>query len=96
MNLNSFAIAATLLVSATAQANDVDPNGFEKQHFISSATRAEVKADLKVAQQQGQLPVGELGVKVVDAPSTRTRAQVAAEARTSVHSYGELGQASVE
>ena len=95
-NITSIVIAATLLVSSTAFANDVDPNGFEKQHFISSATRAEVKADLKVAQQQGQLPVGELGVKVVDAPSTKTRAQVAAEARTSVHSYGELGQASVE
>ena len=96
MNMTSIVIAATLLVWGTAFANDVDPNGFEKQHFISSATRAEVKADLKVAQQQGQLPSGELGVKFVDAPSTKTRAQVAAEASTSVHSYGELGQASVE
>jgi hypothetical protein len=87
---------ASLLVSTVAFANDVDPNGFEKQHSISSASRAEVIADLKVAQQQGQLPMGELGVKANDTLSTKTRAQVAAEARQSVHSYGELGDASVE
>jgi hypothetical protein len=90
-----FALAA-LLVSSAVLANDVDPNGFEKQSFKSSVTRAEVIADMKLAQQQGLLPVGELGVKAISEPSTKTRAQVAAEARMSVHSYGELGTASVE
>ena len=94
--MKSIVILASLLVSTVAFANDVDPNGFEKQHFVSSATRTEVKADLKVAQQQGQLPTGELGAKVIAEPSSKTRAQVAADARQSVHSYGELGQASVE
>jgi Domain of unknown function (DUF4148) len=87
---------AALLVSTAAFAGDVDPNGFEKQHFASSISRTEVVADLKLAQQQGQLPIGELGTKAISEPSTKSRAQVAAEARSSVHSYGELGQASVE
>jgi len=86
-------LAAALLVSTAALANDIDPNGFEKDHFISSASRAEVAADLKVAQQQGELSLGEQGTKVVAEPSTKTRAQVAAEARTAKHVYGE---ASVE
>jgi len=89
-------ILASLLISTSVFANDVDPNGFEKQHFIASASRSEVVADLKLAQQQGQLPIGELGVKPISQPSSKTRAEVAAEARASVHSYGELGQASVE
>ena len=86
-------VLAALLVSTSVFAGDVDPNGFEKQHFQTSAARAEVKADLKVAQQLGQLPVGELGVKPLAQESTKSRAEVAAEARNSVHSYGE---ASVE
>lgn len=90
------AFAAALLVSTAAFAGDVDPNGFEKQHFASSATRAEVVADLKAAQAQGQLPTGELGVKFVAEPSTKTRAQVASEARNSTHSYGEVVSASIE
>lgn len=94
--MKNLVIIASLLVSSVAFANDVDPNGFEKQHFISSATRAEVKADLKLAQQQGLLPVGELGVKVIAPQSTKTRAEVAAEARQVAHVYGELGDASVE
>jgi hypothetical protein len=84
---------AALLVSTAALANDIDPNGFEKEHFISSASRAEVVADLKIAQQHGQLSYGEQDMKVVAEPSTKTRAQVAAEARATKHVYGE---ASVE
>jgi len=86
-------LAAALLVSTAALANDIDPNGFEKEHFISSASRAEVVADLKLAQQGGELSLGEQGMKPVAEPSTKTRAQVGAEARTSKRVYGE---ASVE
>lgn len=92
--MKSFVVLASVLVSTVAFANDVDPNGFEKQHFVASATRAEVQADLKVAQQQGLLPTGELGVKVLATPSTKSRAQVAAEASKGGHVYGEI--ASVE
>jgi hypothetical protein len=84
---------AALLVSTVAFANDIDPNGFEKQHFVSSASRAEVSAQLRIAQQQGELSVGEQGLKSIVEPATKTRAQVAAEARDSKHVYGE---ASVE
>jgi hypothetical protein len=95
-------ILASLLVSTSVFANDVDPFGFEKQQSIGSTSRAEVVADLKLAQQQGQLPVGELGVKPIDAPSIKSRAQVAAEtreaARLGLLRHGVLGpvQATVE
>ena len=84
---------AALLVSTAALANDIDPNGFEKEAFISSASRADVKRDLQIAQAKGELSMGERGLKVIDEPSTKTRAQVAAEARNTKHTYGE---ASVE
>jgi hypothetical protein len=95
-SMNTIVIVASLLVSGAAYANDVDPNGFEKQHFITSASRADVVADLKVAQQQGLLPVGEVGTKVIAEPSTKSRAQVAAEARNVSHVYGEVADVSVE
>lgn len=89
--MKTITLLAALLVSSGVFANDVDPNGFEKQHFASSATRAEVVADLKVAQQQGQLPMGELGVKAIDTVSTKTRAQVVAETLQSKRlGYGEV------
>ena len=84
---------AALLVSTAALANDIDPNGFEKEHFVSSASRADVKRDLQIAQMNGQLSYGEQGIKVIAEPSTKSRSQVAAEARDSKHTYGE---ASVE
>jgi hypothetical protein len=88
--MKSIVFAAAVLVSGVALANDVDPNGFEKEHFQSSASRAEVIAELKAAQAKGLLPQGELGVKVVEQASTRSRAEVAAEARASAHRYGEV------
>jgi len=75
-------LALAILSSGVALANDVDPNGFEKEHFQFSKSREEVKADLKVAQANGELPrFGELGVQFRDPPSTKSRAQVAAETR---------------
>jgi hypothetical protein len=69
-----------LLAAAPAFAGDVDPYGFEKEHFVSARARAEVHAELLQAQNAGTLPVaGEIGVKFVDAPSRKTRAQVVAE-----------------
>lgn len=84
------------LAVTSALANDVDPFGFEKEHFITSKTRAEVVAELQAAQARGELPVaGEIGVRFADAPSTKTRAQVVAEtleaARLGVLTYGEEG-----
>jgi len=86
---------ATVLVSASALANDVDPFGFEQEQFVSTKTRAEVFAELQAARAKDELPVGELGVRFVAPPSTKTRAQVAAEtleaARLGLLQYGELG-----
>jgi hypothetical protein len=90
-------LAALLLVAASAFANDVDPFGFEKEHFQSSKSRGEVKAELEDAQAIGQLPVfGEIGVKPVEIASTKSRAQVVAETREAARlgllgGYGELG-----
>jgi hypothetical protein len=87
---------AAMAVGTAARANDVDPFGFEKEHFISLKSRAEVVADLKAAQAAGQLPIpGELGVRVADEPSIKSRAQVVAETleaqRLGLLTYGEIG-----
>jgi len=87
---------ASIVVVASVRANDIDPFGFEKEHFITSKARAEVVADLKAAQASGQLPVaGEIGVRAIDTPSIKARAQVVAEtleaARLGLLTYGELG-----
>src|SRR5262249_30634491 len=97
-------ILAALLVATSAFANDIDPNGFEKEHFQFSKARTEVSADLKVAQATGQLPAfGEVGVRPIEAKSIKTHAQVAAETREAARlgllsGYGEAGpkQATVE
>jgi hypothetical protein len=91
------AIATLALALGTAaHANDIDPFGFEKDHFVTAKSRAEVVADLKAAQVAGQLPVaGEVGVRFVDVPSTKSRAQVVAETqeaqRLGLLTYGEAG-----
>jgi hypothetical protein len=78
MNRNYVLIA--LLAAAPALANDIDPFGLEKDHFMSDRSRAQVVAELKQAQIAGAMPVaGEVGVKFVDTPSRKTRAQVVAE-----------------
>jgi len=84
------------LAVTSVLADDVDPFGFEKEHFISSRSRAEVVAELRAAQARDELPVaGEIGVRFADALSTKTRAQVRAEtleaARLGVLRYGEEG-----
>ena len=96
--MNKFASTvalASLVVCTTVLANDVDPFGFEKEHFITSKSRAEVVADVHAAHAAGQLPIpGELGVKFVDAPSVKPREQVVAETleakRLGLVTYGEL------
>lgn len=93
--MKSIAFVLAVVSSGVAFANDVDPFGFEKEHFVSSKSRAEVKADRKVAQAKGELPrFGELGVQFADAPSIKSRAQVAAETREAgrlglLSNYGE-------
>lgn len=78
----SGALLVLSLAAFAARANDIDPFGFEKEHFITSKTRAEVVADVKAARADGVLPVpGELGVRPAEVASVKTRAQVAAETR---------------
>jgi hypothetical protein len=86
-----------LLAAAPAFANDVDPYGFEKEHFSATGSRAQVVRDLEQARIAGQLPVaGEIGVRFIDAPSSKTREQVVAETREArrlglLENRGELG-----
>jgi Domain of unknown function (DUF4148) len=88
-------IIASLLVSSTAFANDIDPFGFEKQVFVSTKSRAEVAADARQALAAGQISSGET-VYVEYTPSTKSRTQVAAETKEAgrlglLASRGELG-----
>lgn len=92
--MKSIAILASLLVSSVAFANDVDPNGFEKQHFTSSMSRAEVVAASKV-KAPVSIRIDDQG-RAITSPSSKTRAEVADEARRATHTYGEIGQASID
>ncbi|HTT12213.1 MAG TPA: DUF4148 domain-containing protein [Burkholderiaceae bacterium] len=49
-------LAALFVATSAAPANDVDPMGFEKDHFQFSRSRAEVVADRRAAQAAGQMP----------------------------------------
>jgi len=90
-------ILAALLATTSAFANDIDPFGFEKEHFQTSKSRAEVTADLKVAQATGQtLGFGEVGDRPLETKSIKSRSQVAAETREAARlgllgGYGEAG-----
>ena len=85
-------VAASLLACSTAFANDVDPNGFEKQHStISTMTRAEAH-ELWKTRTPPSIRIDDQG-RAITAPSVKTRAQVVAEtaeaARLGLLSYGE-------
>ncbi|HUL68032.1 MAG TPA: DUF4148 domain-containing protein [Burkholderiaceae bacterium] len=89
-------LAALLVATSAALANDIDPFGFEKEHFQSSSSHAKVVAELKAAQAAGQMPVGEQGIKPLETKSTMTRAEVAADTREAARlgllsGYGEVG-----
>ena len=89
--MKGLVLLASLLASTAVLANDIDPMGFEKEHFSSTMTRAEA-----IAQSQAPLALGskydDVG-RVVSPPSTKARAQVAAEAaqaaRFHLIGYGE-------
>jgi hypothetical protein len=90
-------ILASLLVSSSVLANDIDPFGFEKQVFVGTMSRVEVDADARVALAQGRIPSGEKGMSFADTPSTRSRAQIAAETREAsrlglLTTYGSAGR----
>jgi hypothetical protein len=86
-------IAMFAAASAPVLANDVDPFGFEKEHAPSSMTRAEAVAVAQKAQPV-QMRIDDQG-RLITSPSTKSRAQVAAEAaaagRLGLHRFGDLG-----
>ena len=86
-------ILASLLVSTSVFANDVDPNGFEKQHFGSSMTRAEFLANAAAAKSAPSIRIDDQG-RAITSPSVKSRAQVAAETqeaqRLGLLRYGEV------
>ena len=86
-------LLATALATAHAFANDVDPFGFEQEHQrASTLSRAEVLARLR-SPDAATIDIDDQG-RIVAAPSTRSRAEVAAEARAYAqqdHRFGEVG-----
>jgi len=95
--MKSALVLAALLAASSAFANDIDPFGFEKEHFETSKSRAEVTMDLQTARSAGQLlKFGDVGFQPAETPSIKTRAQVAAETREAARlgllgGYGEAG-----
>jgi hypothetical protein len=91
--MRELALLASLLVSTSVFANDVDPNGFEQQHFNGSMTRAEALAQARTPTALG-IKVDDQG-RAITTPSTKARAQVAAEqreaARLGLMKFGEIG-----
>ena len=84
---------ALLSVSATAFAHDVDPFGFEKQTLDSGLTRADVVANMQ-RPAPVSMKIDDQG-RLITTPSTKSRAQVAAETQTALKMglvrHGELG-----
>jgi hypothetical protein len=91
--MRSIVLLAAALATAHAFANDVDPFGFEQEHHRASAlTRAEVQARIR-SPDAVTIKIDDQG-RIVTAPSTRSRAEVAAEARAYArqdHRFGEIG-----
>jgi hypothetical protein len=91
--MRKFVLLAALLATTSVFANDVDPFGFEKEHYSGSMSRGDV-----MDRWQQPLILGnkfdDVG-RVVSPPSTKTRAQVAAETSEAINlglmSYGERG-----
>ena len=98
--MKQYILLASLVVSTSVFANDVDPMGFEKEHFNSSMSREEAVASSK-AKSAPSIRIDDQG-RAITAPSVLPRAQVAAEtreaARMGLIRHGELGpvQATVE
>ena len=70
-------LLASLVAAAPAFANDVDPFGFEKEHFVSTMTRAEALARSK-ASPRPAMYIDDAG-RLHTPPSTKSREQVKAE-----------------
>ena len=91
--MKKFVLLASLLATTSVFANDIDPFGFEKEHFSGTMSRSEA-----LDRWQQPLVLGnkfdDVG-RVVSPPSTKTRAEVAAETSEAINlhlmSYGERG-----
>jgi hypothetical protein len=91
--MKKFVLLASLLATTSVFANDIDPFGFEKEHFSGTMSRAEV-----LDRWQQPLALGtrfDDVTRVISPPSTKSRAEVAAETSEAIHlhltSFGERG-----
>lgn len=73
------AAAATLFAIGTASASEATL--LDTSSFVSTKSRADVRAEAMAASDAGLLQRGEVTVFAKDGPSTLSRAQVVAEAR---------------
>ena len=89
--MKTIVAVASLFACGSVLANDIDPMSFEKEHFVSSMTRAEVVAASNPSLAV-DMPIDAHGRLIVP-PSTLSRAEVEAEtreaARLGLIRYGE-------
>jgi len=89
--MKSVVLLASFWAVGSVLANDIDPMGFEKEHFLSSMTRAEATAASKppLVASKGYDDQG----RTIVEPTTLARAKVEAEtreaARLGLIRYGE-------
>jgi hypothetical protein len=84
MRIPTLIFAATLCVlplAASADGGEAQYDFLNQPGGASTLTRAEVRKSLAAAFERGELPIGERGYVFKIEPSTRTRAEVLAEAR---------------
>lgn len=93
--MKKIATLVLALASAGTFAHDVDPFGFEKEHSMSTISRAEAVERAK-AVQAPSIKIDDQG-RAITAPSKKSRAQVVAETleaqRLGLIGYGERGAA---
>ncbi|MFZ5539430.1 MAG: hypothetical protein ACOY5V_06800 [Pseudomonadota bacterium] len=95
MKRNLFFIALLAAAPVYAAQIDLTPHGSVSAATRSAKSMAQAHSESKAGASPNETMPGEAGVKFASEPSTRSRAQVAAEtreaARLGLLSYGEAG-----
>jgi Domain of unknown function (DUF4148) len=77
--MNRKVLFALMFAASSVYANDIDPNGFDKQPFASTKSRVDVAAEGAQAMRLGEIPRGEADAPTAPTHSTKVRSEVKAD-----------------